>query len=99
MTCSGCPRDWSGFSECHCAECHRHFTGLSAFDAHFGKNGECQDPPLIWPETEKKSQRAGKPAFELKQRSHGLVWGQVGDNIQTPRFVALRKARAAENAS
>jgi hypothetical protein len=99
--CAGCSRIWTGMAECHCPEpdCHRHFTGLSAFDAHFAKDGSHQDPPLVWPDTGNNSKRAGLPAFEIKHRASGPVFGAVGDNVTLPRFVALRKDRRAEIAS
>lgn len=47
--CSGCDARWNGFSTCHCAACHRMFTGLTAFDKHRGgKHADdtrhCVDP-------------------------------------------------------
>lgn len=72
--CSDCGREWTGMAECHCAGCHRHFVGLTAFDAHFGPDGVHQDPPLVWPE---KSKRAGKPAYRVVERKHGLAWGSA----------------------
>lgn len=92
--CLTCGREWIGFAECHCGGCCRHFTGLTAFDAHFGPEGQCQDPPLVWPQTERGSKRAGKPAFELKQRKHGPAWGCVGDSVTLPRFVAEKRLGA-----
>jgi hypothetical protein len=93
--CRDCGREWTGMAECHCpAEgCHRHFTGLSAFDAHFAKDGSHQDPPLVWPES---SKRAGQPAFEQKQRASGLVWGAVSNESGDARFASLSTAATAE---
>jgi len=38
--CNGCVNRWGGHGTCHCAKCHRTFTGLTAFDKH-RKNGVC----------------------------------------------------------
>jgi hypothetical protein len=32
--CGGCDATWTAAAACHCARCHRTFTGLTAFDAH-----------------------------------------------------------------
>jgi hypothetical protein len=32
--CRECGREWHGFSECHCMECHEHFKSVAAFDKH-----------------------------------------------------------------
>lgn len=92
--CQTCGRRWVGFAECHCGGatgCHRHFTALSAFDAHFAADGSCQDPPLVWPDRGDGSKRAGKAAYEIKQRKHGPAWGLVGDSVTLPRFVAEKR--------
>jgi len=36
---------WGGYRQCHCAGCHRTFSGLSTFDAHRLAGG-CLDPAL-----------------------------------------------------
>jgi hypothetical protein len=32
--CGGCDTRWTGANVCHCAACHRTFTGVSGFDRH-----------------------------------------------------------------
>lgn len=32
--CQGCDRRWTGLVECHCGECHRHFSSEKPFDVH-----------------------------------------------------------------
>ncbi len=32
--CLKCGRVWTGHGACHCGECHRTFSSLSAFDKH-----------------------------------------------------------------
>lgn len=41
--CSGCDRQWSGLSRCHCSSCHETFVGLAAFDLHRHYN-VCRPP-------------------------------------------------------
>jgi predicted amidophosphoribosyltransferase len=43
--CPGCDRTWNGERACHCSTCHRHFSGLTAFDAH--RPGQCIDPATL----------------------------------------------------
>lgn len=33
-SCPRCDAKWLGLSLCHCAVCHRTFTGITNFDAH-----------------------------------------------------------------
>jgi hypothetical protein len=42
IRCSGCENFWTGLRACHCAGCHRTFSGLTAFDRHRGRR--CVDP-------------------------------------------------------
>ena len=45
--CGGCDRNWTGLAEAHCATCHRHFTGVTAFDAHrVGPTDEAAGPEV-----------------------------------------------------
>lgn len=46
-SCGGCEARWGGRRTCHCATCHRTFTGLTAFDHHGpGRCGHLEgDPP------------------------------------------------------
>jgi hypothetical protein len=43
--CPGCKRTWNGNRACHCSSCHRHFSGLTSFDAH--RSGQCLDPGTL----------------------------------------------------
>jgi hypothetical protein len=46
-SCSGCDNRWSGISRCHCAGCHRTFSGYVLFDGHrrdIKGVGTCIDP-------------------------------------------------------
>lgn len=52
LTCGGCENTWSGTAKgrCHCAACHRTFSGRITFDAHRsqrGEHGSCIDPITI----------------------------------------------------
>ena len=38
-TCRDCGKQWSAFNACHCTECHSHFSGIGAFDAHLWTDG------------------------------------------------------------
>lgn len=44
--CGGCQERWSGASVCHCAACHRTFTGVGPFDYHRAGN-QCRDPRTV----------------------------------------------------
>lgn len=48
--CGGCTETWTALGACHCATCHRTFSGLGLFDAHRsprGEHGTCLDPAKI----------------------------------------------------
>lgn len=66
-TCSGCDNKWTGLSTCHCAGCHRTFTGITAFD-HHRVGGKCVDP----------AERGLVPAV----RRHWTGWGWPGDDTR-----------------
>jgi hypothetical protein len=56
-SCGGCEQRWTGVNVCHCAACHRTFTGVSGFDTH-RRGGACtmlklfQDARGYWTPTE-----------------------------------------------
>ena len=46
-TCIHCDATWSGYTRCHCGNCHNTFSGVTTFDAHrrgYGERGSCKDP-------------------------------------------------------
>jgi len=50
LTCGGCTNTWSGSGRCHCAGCHRTFSGRVSFDSHrdqYGPRGRCLDPATL----------------------------------------------------
>jgi hypothetical protein len=59
-----CGREWGGFRECHCTQCHRHFSVVQNFDWH--EPGRCLDPLTV---TDKK----GAPRMKLTES----VWGPI----------------------
>jgi hypothetical protein len=68
--CGGCERRWTGLTECHCARCHAHFGGITAFDRHLSPSG-CRSPGSV-------RTRHDQPAFLATQRAHGTVWVRPG---------------------
>lgn len=44
--CGGCVSRWTGLRAGHCAECHRTFSGITAFDAHRSYD-HCKDPAAV----------------------------------------------------
>ena len=50
ITCRHCGGWWTGLISCHCAGCHRSFTGVGAFDIHRSR-GKCADPATILTKT------------------------------------------------
>jgi hypothetical protein len=50
--CGRCGAEWTGYNTCHCAGCHRTFTGITAFDQHrsgshaWGQR-HCLDPATV----------------------------------------------------
>lgn len=64
----------AGFSTCHCAQCHRTFTSITAFDMHQGLDDGrtvCTDPAFL-------RRRDGQPQLAaLRMTPDGQeVWGQ-----------------------
>lgn len=45
FSCGGCTARWSGYQTCHCATCHRTFTGEQGFSRH--RPGSCLDPAEV----------------------------------------------------
>lgn len=58
--CESCHRSWTGFAECHCRRCCRHFSTVRGFDAHFTASG-CADPKA-------------KSGYRLVERASGPTW-------------------------
>ena len=68
--CGKCKARWSGLRMCHCRGCHRTFTGLSTYDAHFTRGVTCGTEaqlrkagivtvrPGVWGRTESGSESA-----------------------------------------
>lgn len=44
--CDGCHITWGGHAEVHCGQCHRHFSGDTAFMAH-RRDSVCRDPSSL----------------------------------------------------
>lgn len=64
--CGRCRAQWGGLNTCHCAGCHRTFTGITAFD-HHRKGGECQHPNDIGLKlTDRKYECFGYPTDPTK---------------------------------
>lgn len=77
--CSKCGRGWAGRSECHCAVCCRHFSGVEAFDKH--RTGSDDARRCLDPETARND---GRPMFEAKFGPFGLTWRRWRDS-RVPR--------------
>jgi hypothetical protein len=47
--CATCHRTWTSKRQHHCTACHRHFGGLTAFDAHQTDSEPvvCKDPASV----------------------------------------------------
>lgn len=72
--CSGCANTWTGALVCHCASCHRTFTGIRAFDIH-RTGGICNDPSQVLTKTgEHRLIPASKPYWS--------GWGLPGEGWQ-----------------
>jgi hypothetical protein len=75
--CGHCPRQWTGLLEAHCSACHRHFSNVSAFDAHWvgdatkttGVNRRQCVPPEDIPVS-----KAGNPVLFATERQSGTVY-------------------------
>lgn len=65
IKCSTCGREWTGLNQAHCTSCHRHFAGVTAFDAHWrGKEDRyCIDPATL-------HRPDGDPLMALERRQH-----------------------------
>lgn len=52
--CSKCSHRWGGYRTSHCAQCHKTFSGITAFDTHLdvdyrrptGTEVACKDPRI-----------------------------------------------------
>ena len=62
--CRKCGREWSGFAECHCTECHEHFSNERNFAQH------------IRGETHKHPSEVG---LVEQERANGAVWVRAGE--------------------
>lgn len=69
MTKCDCGRQWTGLTECHCTGCHRHFTSVQPFDAHWigVENRHCVDPAAL-------KRKDGSPLLDTVERKSGSVW-------------------------
>jgi hypothetical protein len=74
ITCNGCDHRWTGLSACHCAACHRTFTGIRAFDIH-RTGGHCNDPVTL-------VNRNGAPRLVPAARQHWTGWGEPGQDTR-----------------
>jgi hypothetical protein len=83
--CEGCHTSWGGHAECHCGECHRHFSGDSAFQAH-RVNGECRDPSLL-------IDKHGDPRFRPAMKSGRVVWVRAKDFEGIPASASRKRSK------
>lgn len=65
-SCNGCDRRWNGTAEAHCAECHRQFSSVHAFDKH-RRDYTCHDPAHL-------RRKDGNPLLDLGARRDGPIW-------------------------
>lgn len=68
--CKDCGRTWTAHSECHCASCCAHFTGIDAFDVHLApvrSNDGCYDPASL------ERRDGGQKLFKV-ERASGPAW-------------------------
>jgi len=81
----------AGFSICHCAGCHRNFSGVAAFDRHLTGSLAAHDhidPPGhqvddrgVWTSGDPATYRNRKAAAQLARRArHANVEGAGGGN-------------------
>ena len=80
-SCS-CGATWGGRQACHCAGCHRSFTGESSFVRH-RRDLQCVDPATA-------RRKDGSPAFELNARGQ---WATAQTEKQKDRMRALIDGR------
>lgn len=78
-TCQ-CGAYWGGSKTCHCARCHRTFTGLTAFDAH--RPGHCDVNDLVVVRQSGNQQVWGMPDVSGR-------WSDNVDAQRTPRKPAV----------
>ena len=64
--CGGYSRVWSGLTECHCSECHEHFSNEAAFNAH-RRDFQCADPAGL-------RCKDGNALLGVTVRRDGPVW-------------------------
>jgi hypothetical protein len=77
IRCPRCDSVWTGLSACHCAACHRTFSGYRAFDIH-RTGSRCNDPASLL-------DIHGEPRLVPIARQYWSGWGRPGDD---PRFSA-----------
>lgn len=88
--CGGCDATWTGTSICHCANCHRTFSGLGHFDAHrsqYGERGSCIDPATL---TAQGGKRIGEPLMFFRE---GMWRGPETDADGLAALKALRRSK------
>lgn len=80
-TCNGCGSAWGGALTAHCSNCHKTFSGLTAFDKHRAgshtKGRYCLDPETVT-EGNPRSARFGEPILDLTDRKYPC-WGTAGE--------------------
>lgn len=69
----GCGRRWTGFTECHCRRCHRHFSGVFWFDLHLDAHSKCTDPLTV-------TTKAGAPLMREKETVWGMIYMNAREN-------------------
>ena len=83
-SCS-CGATWGGHQACHCAGCHRTFTGESGFVRH-RRDLQCIDPTTA-------RRKDGSPAFEVNARGQ---WAIALTDAHRARLSAMRSQMAQE---
>jgi hypothetical protein len=83
--CPGCGRSWQAKRQSHCTECHAHFAGDSAGDAH-RVNGHC----LTSDEMLQKRSKSGKVLFRVELSKDGEIWrrGETMRLYSKPQYLA-----------
>jgi hypothetical protein len=71
IRCNGCSTTWTGAMACHCASCHRTFTGVTAFDLH-RTGGRCNDPETL-------VTKLGEPRLVRVTKRYWSGWGRPGE--------------------
>lgn len=85
MHSCACGTTWGGHSACHCAGCHRTFTGESSFVRH-RRDLQCIDPATA-------RRKDGSLAFELNARGQ---WAVAMTDAQRASLSAMRSRQAQE---